>query len=160
MRRLGPYFEARNSTHQIKKFTMEALKGFRDHLNIPISDEELEKDLYNPPYYLPEANHPALQYMQARRKELGGYIPGRANTQPEIILPESKVYAQTKKGSGKQTAATTMAFVRLMKDLMRVKGFGHRIAPITPDEARTFGMDSFFPSAKLYNPNGQNLRAR
>ena len=43
-----------------------------------------------------------------------------------------------------------------MKDLMRVKGFGHRIAPITPDEARTFGMDSFFPSAKLYNPNGQN----
>ena len=153
---LGPYFEARNSTHQIKKFTMEALKGFRDHLNIPISDEELEKDLYNPPYYLPEANHPALQYMQARRKELGGYIPGRANTQPEIILPESKVYAQTKKGSGKQTAATTMAFVRLMKDLMRVKGFGHRIAPITPDEARTFGMDSFFPSAKLYNPNGQN----
>lgn len=153
---LGPYFEARNSTHQIKKFTMEALKGFRDHLNIPISDEELEKDLYNPPYYLPEANHPALQYMQARRKELGGYIPGRANTQPEITLPESKVYAQTKKGSGKQTAATTMAFVRLMKDLMRVKGFGHRIAPITPDEARTFGMDSFFPSAKLYNPNGQN----
>ena len=153
---LGPFFEARNSTHQIKKFTMEALKGFRDHLNIPISDEELEKDLYNPPYYLPEANHPALQYMQARRKELGGYIPGRANAQPEITLPESKVYAQTKKGSGKQTAATTMAFVRLMKDLMRVKGFGHRIAPITPDEARTFGMDSFFPSAKLYNPNGQN----
>ncbi|WP_049347408.1 pyruvate dehydrogenase (acetyl-transferring), homodimeric type [Rothia mucilaginosa] len=153
---LGPYFEARNSTHQIKKFTMEALKGFRDHLNIPISDEELEKDLYNPPYYVPEASHPALQYMHARRKELGGYIPGRANTQPEIILPESKVYAQTKKGSGKQTAATTMAFVRLMKDLMRVKGFGHRIAPITPDEARTFGMDSFFPSAKLYNPNGQN----
>ena len=153
---LGPFFEARNSTHQIKKFTMEALKGFRDHLNIPISDEELEKDLYNPPYYLPEANHPALQYMQARRKELGGYIPGRANAQPEITLPESKVYAQTKKGSGKQTAATTMAFVRLMKDLMRVKGFGHRIVPITPDEARTFGMDSFFPSAKLYNPNGQN----
>ena len=83
---LGPYFEARNSTHQIKKFTMEALKGFRDHLNIPISDEELEKDLYNPPYYVPEASHPALQYMHARRKELGGYIPGRANTQPEIIL--------------------------------------------------------------------------
>ena len=115
-----------------------------------------QKDLYNPPYYLPEANHPALQYMHARRKELGGYIPGRPNVQPEIILPESKVYAQTKKGSGKQTAATTMAFVRLMKDLMRVKGFGHRIVPITPDEARTFGMDSFFPSAKLYNPNGQN----
>ena len=153
---LGPFFEARNSTHQIKKFTMEALKGFRDHLNIPISDEELEKDLYNPPYYVPSADHPALQYMHKRREELGGYIPHRPNTQPEITLPDDKAYAGAKKGSGKQEAATTMAFVRLMKDLMRVKGFGHRIVPITPDEARTFGMDAFFPSAKLYNPNGQN----
>ena len=135
---------------------MEALKGFRDHLNIPISDEELEKDLYNPPYYVPSADHPALQYMHKRREELGGYIPHRPNTQPEITLPDDKAYAGAKKGSGKQEAATTMAFVRLMKDLMRVKGFGHRIVPITPDEARTFGMDAFFPSAKLYNPNGQN----
>ena len=153
---LGPYFESRNSTHQIKKFTMEALKGFRDHLNIPISDEELEKDLYNPPYYRPGQDNPAIQYMLKRREELGGFLPGRPNTQPEIQLPDDKVYAGTKKGSGKQLAASTMAFVRLMKDLMRVKGFGHRIVPITPDEARTFGMDAFFPSAKLYNPNGQN----
>jgi len=153
---LGPYFESRNSTHQIKKFTMEALKGFRDHLNIPISDEELEKDLYNPPYYRPGQDNPAIQYMLKRREELGGFLPGRHNTQPEIQLPDDKVYAGTKKGSGKQLAASTMAFVRLMKDLMRVKGFGHRIVPITPDEARTFGMDAFFPSAKLYNPNGQN----
>ena len=153
---LGPYFESRNSTHQIKKFTMEALKGFRDHLNIPISDEELEKDLYNPPYYRPGQDNPAIQYMLKRREDLGGFLPGRPNTQPEIQLPDDKVYAGTKKGSGKQLAASTMAFVRLMKDLMRVKGFGHRIVPITPDEARTFGMDAFFPSAKLYNPNGQN----
>ena len=49
-----------------------------------------------------------------------------------------------------------MAFVRILKDLMREKDFGHRIVPIVPDEARTFGMDSFFPTAKIYNPNGQN----
>ena len=49
-----------------------------------------------------------------------------------------------------------MAFVRLLKDLLRAKDFGHRIVPIIPDEARTFGMDAYFPTAKIYNPNGQN----
>ena len=61
-----------------------------------------------------------------------------------------------KKGSGKQQIATTMAFVRLLKDLMRDKEFGKRVVPIIPDEARTFGMDSFFPTIKIYNPHGQN----
>src|SRR5699024_6853909 len=68
-------------------------------------------------------------------------------------------FAQTKKGSGQQQAATTMAFVRLLKDLMREKGLGERIVPIIPDEARTFGIDAFFPTAKIYNPNGQNYLA-
>ena len=60
-----------------------------------------------------------------------------------------------KRGSGKQAVATTMAFVRLLKDLMRDKEFGTRVVPIIPDEARTFGMDSFFPTVKIYNPHGQ-----
>src|SRR5699024_5307304 len=61
-----------------------------------------------------------------------------------------------RKGSGKQQIATTMAFVRLLRDLMRDKNIGKRIVPIIPDEARTFGMDAFFPTAKIYNPRGQN----
>jgi pyruvate dehydrogenase E1 component len=48
-----------------------------------------------------------------------------------------------------------MAFVRLLRDLMRDKEFGPRVVPIIPDEARTFGMDSFFPTSKIYNPHGQ-----
>jgi pyruvate dehydrogenase E1 component len=52
-----------------------------------------------------------------------------------------------------------MAFVRLLKDLLRAKDFGHRIVPIIPDEARTFGIDAFFPNAKIYNPNGQHYTA-
>ena len=53
-----------------------------------------------------------------------------------------------------------MAFVRLLRDLMRDKEFGPRVVPIIPDEARTFGMDSFFPTAKIYNPHGQQLHLR
>jgi pyruvate dehydrogenase E1 component len=39
---------------------------------------------------------------------------------------------------------------------MRDKEFGPRVVPIIPDEARTFGMDSFFPTSKIYNPHGQH----
>jgi pyruvate dehydrogenase E1 component len=60
-----------------------------------------------------------------------------------------------RRGSGKQPVATTMAFVRLLKDLMRDKGIGAHFVPIIPDEARTFGMDSLFPTAKIYHPGGQ-----
>ncbi len=156
---LGPSFEGRNATHQMKKLTMDDLKAFRDHLRIPISDEELENDLYNPPYYRPAEDSEEMKYLMARREELGGFIPGRLNEQKEITLPGEKAYKGAKKGTGKQMAATTMAFVRLLKDLMREKDFGDRIVPIVPDEARTFGMDSYFPTAKIYNPNGQNYTA-
>ncbi len=153
---LGTHFEGRNATHQMKKLTLEDLKVFRDRLRIPVSDEELEKDLYGAPYYHPGPDAPEIKYMLERRRELGGFIPMRDGHQRPISLPPEKAYAGAKKGSGKQMAATTMAFVRLLKDLMRDKEFGKRIVPIIPDEARTFGMDSFFPTQKIYNPNGQN----
>src|SRR5204862_197531 len=70
-----------------------------------------------------------------------------------------KFYDELKQGSGKQAVATTMAFVRLLKDLMKDQGIGNRFVPIIPDEARTFGMDSLFPSAKIYSPHGQTYEA-
>ena len=69
------------------------------------------------------------------------------------------MYDELKKGSGKQQIATTMAFVRLLRDLMKDPEIGHRIVPIAPDEYRTFGMDSMFPSAKIYNPAGQTYES-
>ncbi|MGN8025508.1 pyruvate dehydrogenase (acetyl-transferring), homodimeric type [Microbacterium sp. 22242] len=157
---LGPRFEARNATHQMKKLTLQDLKDFRDHLRVPISDEQLEANPYEPPYYHPGQDAPEIQYLQERRRALGGYLPERRpNASGEIALPDAKAYEVAARGSGKQQAATTMAFVRVLKDLMRDPEFGKRIVPIIPDEARTFGMDAFFPTAKIYNPNGQNYLA-
>ncbi|REJ04002.1 pyruvate dehydrogenase (acetyl-transferring), homodimeric type [Microbacterium bovistercoris] len=157
---LGPHFEARNATHQMKKLTLQDLKDFRDHLRVPITDAQLEENPYLPPYYHPGQDAPEIQYMQERRRALGGYLPERRpNASGEIALPDAKAYEVAARGSGKQQAATTMAFVRVLKDLMRDKEFGKRIVPIIPDEARTFGMDAFFPTAKIYNPNGQNYLA-
>lgn len=156
---LGPHFEGRNATHQMKKMTLDDLKLFRDTMQIPITDAQLEENPYQPPYFHPGAQDETIQYMLERRRELGGFLPERRSTHVDLALPEDKDYAFPKKGSGNQEVATTMAFVRMLKDLMRVKGFGERIVPVIPDEARTFGMDAYFPTAKIYNPNGQNYTA-
>lgn len=153
---LGPSFEGRNATHQMKKLTLDNLKQFRDEMRIPITDAALEADPYQPPFYHPGENDEAIQYLHERRRQLGGYVPERRSRYTQISLPEESTWDIAKKGSGKQEIATTMAFARLLKDLLRAKDFGHRIVPIIPDEARTFGMDAYFPTAKIYNPNGQH----
>ncbi len=147
-------FMARNATHQMKKLTVEDLKNFRDRLHIPITDEQIESP-DGAPYYHPGPDHPDIRYMLERRRELGGPLPRRVVRAKPLALPGDDVYADLKKGSGKQQIASTMAFVRLLRELIKDPNIGHRIVPIAPDEYRTFGMDSMFPSAKIYSPHGQ-----
>ena len=153
---LGPSFEGRNATHQMKKLTLENLKAFRDDMRIPVSDAALEADPYQPPYYHPGDQDEAIAYIHERRRALGGYLPERRSRYTQVSLPDASVYEPASKGSGKQEVASTMAFARLLKDLLKNKDFGHRLVPIIPDEARTFGMDAYFPSSKIYNPHGQS----
>jgi pyruvate dehydrogenase E1 component len=150
---LGSHFEARNATHQMKKLTGEDLRAFRDRLYLPIPDEKLDK--YLPPYFHPGKDSEEYQYLMERRRQLGGSVPKRVVKAKPLQLPGKEAYAQLKRGSGKQKIATTMAFVRQLKDLMKDKNIGARFVPIIPDEARTFGMDSLFPTAKIYSPHGQ-----
>ncbi|AEX42363.1 pyruvate dehydrogenase (acetyl-transferring), homodimeric type [Corynebacterium diphtheriae] len=153
---LGHNFEGRNATHQMKKLTLDDLKQFRDKQGVPITDEELEKDPYLPPYYHPGEDAPEIKYLLERRKSLGGFVPERRESCTPLHVPELDKLRSLRKGSGKQQVATTMAVVRAFKELMRDPELGKRIVPIIPDEARTFGMDSWFPTMKIYNPHGQN----
>ncbi|MDQ1292704.1 MAG: pyruvate dehydrogenase component [Actinomycetota bacterium] len=153
---LGPHFAGRNATHQMKKLALDDLRLLRDRLRVPLSDAQLEADPYRPPYYHPGPDDPAVEYLREHRRRLGGALPQRRVVGTALKLPEEAAYRVARRGSGKQQVATTMAFVRLLKDLLRTEEFGRRIVPIVPDEARTFGMDSFFPTAKIYNPHGQN----
>ncbi len=152
---LGSHFAGRNATHQMKKLALDDLKQFRDRLDMPISDAVLEENPYQPPYVNPGPNDERIQYVMERRRALGGPVPERRNNPKPIKLPGDKAYAIARKGSGNQPVATTMAWVRLLKDLMRDKEFAPHVVPIIPDEARTFGMDSFFPTIKIYSPHGQ-----
>lgn len=152
---LGSHFEGRNATHQMKKLALDDLKKFRDACRIPVSDAQLEESPYLPPYYHPGSEAPEIRYLLDRRRTLGGFLPERRTRTKALPLPPREVYKALKKGSGTQEVATTMAAVRTFKELLRDKNIGHRIVPIIPDEARTFGMDSWFPSLKIYNRNGQ-----
>jgi len=149
---LGQSFEARNVTHQMKKLAEEELRIFRDRLEIPIEDKDLSEGCA--PYYTPGKDSTEVQYMIARRHALGGFLPQRRTKHQRLELPKPDLYDEFSKGT-KQDVATTMAFVRLLRKLLRDKKVGKRVVPIIPDEARTFGMESLFPDFKIYAATGQ-----
>jgi pyruvate dehydrogenase E1 component len=150
---LGPAFESRNANHQMKKLTGTEFRALRDLLELPIPDSELNGDVV--PFVHPGANSPEVRYLHERRAALGGPAPARQFHPVVLPEPSAKPFDALAKGSGNQEIATTMAFVRLVKDLMREPETGRRWVPIVPDEARTFGMESLFPTAGIYSPRGQ-----
>ncbi len=152
---LGPEIEARNATHQIKKMTKAQLHALRDRLflNEEIPDEALDADL--PPYYRPGAGSAVAQYMAGRRRTLGGPLPRRIVRPKVLDAPAEATFRDLLGGSGTQAASTTMAFSRLLRNLIRDPSIGSRIVPIVPDEARTFGLESIISEVRIYAPEGQ-----
>ncbi|MFC0082724.1 pyruvate dehydrogenase (acetyl-transferring), homodimeric type [Aciditerrimonas ferrireducens] len=152
---LGPEIEARNATHQIKKMTKAQLVALRDRLYLQeeIPDEALDAEF--PPYYRPPEGSEAHEYLAARRKMLAGPVPTRVVRARPTKLPEEKAFADLRSGSGTQAASTTMAFARLLRNLVRDPEIGPLVAPIVPDEARTFGLEPIIAERKIYAPEGQ-----
>src|SRR5438445_4384612 len=152
---LGPGVEGRNITHQAKKMSVEELKIFRDRLELPISDDKLADD---PPYYHPGPESPEVRYMIERRRALGGFTPRRVVRATPAQLPDDSVFAEFPKGSGNAAASTTMAFTRLLRNLLRDKNIGTRVVPVSPDEARTFGLDTLFTEVWIHCPRRQRYQ--
>ncbi len=148
---MGEAGEGQNITHQQKKMGEDALKAFRDRFNIPISDEEIA----DMPFYKPPEDSAEIQYLKARRKALGGYLPSRRINADPLPIPELKAFEAQLKGTGEREISTTMAFVRILTTLTRDKNIGKYIVPIVPDEARTFGMEGLFRQLGIYSSVGQ-----
>jgi pyruvate dehydrogenase E1 component len=147
---LGPGVEARNITHQAKKLSENELRIFRDRLELPIPDSQLK----DAPYYHPGPDSEEVQYLQERRRQLGGPLPRRVVRNAPLPTPPASVDEEFTGGS--QTAvSTTMVFTRILRNLIRDKDLGPRIVPIIPDEARTFGMDPLFKEVGIYAALGQ-----
>jgi pyruvate dehydrogenase E1 component len=151
---LGPGIEGRNVTHQAKKLTQDELRIFRDRLQLPIPDAQLKEA----PYYHPGPDSPEIAYMLERRHQLGGMVPRRIVQPKPLPQAADAAYAELFAGADRP-ASTTMAFSRLLRNLVRDPQIGKRIVPIIPDEARTFGMDPLFKEIGIYNPLGQRYTA-
>ena len=157
---LGTDVEARNATHQIKKMTNQQLKALRVrlHLEDVIAEEALEAD--DPPYYRPPEDSPEHRYLMERRNSLDGPLPSRSvAVRRALTLPPDSAFDELAAGSGSQAVSTTMAFTRLLRTLARAEGFGPRLVPIIPDEARTFGMDALFREFGIYASQGQRYES-
>ena len=137
--------EGKNATHQMKKLNAADLKAFRDRLYLPITDQEIDEHYEfdgSAPFYHPGEGSPEIEYLRDRRRAARRRRARCGGSNPRsITLPGDAMYDELKQGSGKQKIATTMALVRLLKDLMKDQEIGQRIVPIAPDEYRTFGMD-------------------
>jgi len=148
---MGEAGEGQNITHQQKKMGEDALKEFRDRFEIPVDDDKIAEA----PFYKPAEDSEEIQYLKARRKELGGYLPQRRTDGDKLEIPPLSAFQKLLDGSGDREMATTMVFVRILQILTRDKNVKDRVVPIIPDEARTFGMEGMFRSLGIYSPVGQ-----
>jgi pyruvate dehydrogenase E1 component len=152
---LGPEIEARNATHQIKKMTKEQLLTLRDRLYLHDEIPEEALDTKMPPYYRPAPGSEAYEYLMERRRALAGSVPKRVVRAKPLPPVGDQAFAEVLAGSGRQAVSTTMAFARLLRNLLRDPGVGSRVVPIIPDEGRTFGLDALFKEVKIYAAHGQ-----
>ena len=148
---LGEAGEGKNVTHQQKKLNQEELREFRTRFGIPISDE----DVAEAPFYKPPDDSPELQYLQERRRKLGGYFPNRVVNLTSLPTPSEELFEEFYEGTADREVSTTMVFVRILAKLLRDKKLGKLIVPIVPDEARTFGMEALFRQVGIYSHTGQ-----
>ena len=144
-------FEGRNSTHQKKKMNLEDLVAYRDALGLNLDDSRLEDD----PFVTLEDDSDEIEYLFERRKYLGGHLPSRRPINITADLPGEETYAAFDGGTPEgQEVSTTMAFVRLLRTLMKSE-IGDKVVPIIPDEGRTFGMDPLFSEFEIFASKGQ-----
>ncbi len=152
---LGPAIEARNATHQIKKMTRDQLIAFRNriHLESEIADEDLDSDL--PPYIRPAPGSPLYDYLMSRIAARSGSVPQRTVQPVAAREPSASPFDDLMNGSGNQAVSTTMAFSRLLRNLVKDPAAGPLVVPVVPDEARTFGLEPLISAVSIYSPAGQ-----
>jgi len=148
---LGEAGEGKNVTHQQKKLNEEELREFRSRFGIPMSDE----DLSEVPFYRPTEESEEIRYLRAKRESLGGYTPQRRVRSKPLVADHDELFREFHDGSDGREVSTTMAFVAMLRKMLKDHEIGKLIVPIVPDEARTFGMESLFRTVGIYSSVGQ-----
>jgi pyruvate dehydrogenase E1 component len=148
---LGEAGEGKNVTHQQKKLNEDELRVFRSRFAVPLNDD----DCVEVPFYRPPENSDEIQYIRARRKALGGYVPMRSVRSKPLVANHDELFNEFFEGSDGREVSTTMAFVGMLRKMLKDSEIGKLVVPIVPDEARTFGMESLFRTVGIYSSVGQ-----
>ncbi|HKS81602.1 MAG TPA: pyruvate dehydrogenase (acetyl-transferring), homodimeric type [Candidatus Acidoferrales bacterium] len=148
---LGEAGEGKNVTHQQKKLNEDELLEFRTRFDIPLTDEQI----HNVTFYRPPEDSEEARYLHARREALGGYTPQRKVRSKPVSVGQADLFDEFLTGSEGREVSTTMAFVVMLRKLLRDSEVGKLVVPIVPDEARTFGMESLFRLVGIYSSIGQ-----
>src|SRR5271170_3653963 len=148
---LGEAGEGKNVTHQQKKLNEEELREFRSRFGIPLNDS----DLGEVPFYRPSEDSEEIRYLRTRREALGGYTPSRKVRSAPLQAEHDELFKEFFDGSDGRDVSTTMAFVSMLRKMLKDAEIGKLIVPIVPDEARTFGMESLFRTVGIYSSVGQ-----
>ena len=148
---MGEAGQGKMTTHQQKKLDRDALIAFRNRFQLPLSDEQTEALSF----FKPADDSLELRYLHQRRNALGGYVPSRSHAAAPVAVPPVTGYAGFATAADGKEMSTTMAFVRMLTNLLKDKTLGPRIVPIVADEARTFGMANLFKQIGIYSSVGQ-----
>lgn len=148
---MGNAGQGKMTTHSQKKFNDEVLIEYRNRFNLPLTDEQA----IGLTFYKPDENSEELNYLKDRRKKLGGHLPKRYSDCEKLRPPDINSYAAFAIKAEDKEMSTTMAFVRMLGNLLKDKEIGSRVVPIVADEARTFGMANLFKQVGIYSSVGQ-----
>lgn len=148
---MGAAGQGRMTTHQQKKLDTAALIEFRNRFQLPLSDAQVEAVAF----YKPDAGSAEMRYLREHRAALGGVVPARRSAAAQVAVPELGSYAAFATQADGKEMSTTMAFVRMLTNLLKDPALGPRIVPIVADEARTFGMANLFKQIGIYSSVGQ-----
>ncbi|HSV33964.1 MAG TPA: pyruvate dehydrogenase (acetyl-transferring), homodimeric type, partial [Ramlibacter sp.] len=148
---MGAAGQGKMTTHSQKKLDEAALIEFRNRFNLPLTDAQAT----NLEFFKPAEDSAEMRYMHAQRAKLGGYLPKRQSTSQAVPVPALASYAAFATAAAGKEMSTTMAFVRMLGNLLKDKELGPRIVPIVADEARTFGMANLFKQVGIYSSVGQ-----
>ncbi|MYM73266.1 MULTISPECIES: pyruvate dehydrogenase (acetyl-transferring), homodimeric type [Duganella] len=150
---MGKHGEARNTAHNTKKLTDEAVREMRDRYSIPIPDDQLA-DI---PFYKPADDAPEIKYLHERRAALGGYLPARRQQADEkLTVPPLSAFQNVLDATAEgREVSSTQTYVRILTTLLKDSSVGSRIVPILVDESRTFGMEGLFRQVGIFNQQGQ-----
>jgi pyruvate dehydrogenase E1 component len=148
---MGSAGQGKMTTHSQKKFDDADLIEFRNRFHLPLTDEQAT----SLSFYKPAPDSPEMKYLQTQRERLGGYLPKRETVCETINVPAIEQHSGFALNADGKEMSTTMAFVRMLGNLLKDAELGPRIVPIVADEARTFGMANLFKQVGIYSSVGQ-----